>query len=90
MLILTCLPADWINAMLILLLIVLHACVALPTVYCLLFEPIDSRFDSRPLPVEPIVAHSDLPVEPTVARPSCRIRTLKCPAELGAVSSTIT
>jgi hypothetical protein len=63
--------------MLILLLIVLHACIALPTVHCLLLEPIDARFGSRPLPVEPIVAHSDLPVEPTVARPSCRMRTLK-------------
>jgi hypothetical protein len=65
--------------MLILLLIVLHACVALPTVYCLLFESTDARFDSRPPPVEPIVAHSDLPVEP-IARPdhpSCRMRTLK-------------
>jgi hypothetical protein len=30
-----CLPANWITAILILLLIVLHACVALPTVYCL-------------------------------------------------------
>jgi hypothetical protein len=49
------LPADWINAMLILLLIVLHACVALPTAYCLLFEPTDARFDSRPPPVEPLL-----------------------------------
>jgi hypothetical protein len=57
----------------------LHACVALPTVYCLLFEPTDARFDSRPPPVEPIVAHSDLPVEPIARhdRPSCRMRTLK-------------
>jgi hypothetical protein len=61
--------------MLILLLIVLHACIALPTVHCLLLEPIDARFGSRPLPVEPIVAHSDLPVEPTVARPSCRMQS---------------
>jgi hypothetical protein len=60
-------------------LIVLHACVALPTAYCLLFEPTDARFDSRPPPVEPIVAHSDLPVEPIARpdRPSCRMRTLK-------------
>jgi hypothetical protein len=74
-----CLPADWINAMLILLLIALHACVALPIAYCLLFEPIDARLDSRPPPVEPIVAHSDLPVEPIARpyRPSCRMRTQK-------------
>jgi hypothetical protein len=73
------LPADWITAMLILLLIMSHACVALPITYCLLFEPIDARFDSQPPPVKPIVAHSDLPVEP-IARPyrhSCRMRTLK-------------
>jgi hypothetical protein len=63
--------------MLILLLIVLHACVALPITYCLLFEPTDARFDSRPPPVELIVAYSDLSLEPTVARPSCRMRTLK-------------
>jgi len=66
--------------MLILLLIALHACVALPTAYCLLFEPTNARFDSRPPPVEPIIAHSDLPVELTVARPyrpSCRMRTQK-------------
>jgi hypothetical protein len=65
--------------MLILLLIVLHACVALPITYCLLFEPTNARFDSRPPPVEPIVTHSDLPVEP-IARPYhpfCRMRTLK-------------
>jgi hypothetical protein len=55
----------------------LHVCVALPTIYCLLFEPTNARFDSRPPPVKPIVAHSDLPVEPTVTRPSCRMRTLK-------------
>jgi hypothetical protein len=41
--------------MLILLLIVLHACIALPTVHCLLLEPIDARFDSRPLPIEPML-----------------------------------
>jgi hypothetical protein len=65
--------------MLILLLITLHACVTLLTVYCLLFEPTDTRFDSRPPPVEPIVAHSDLSVEPIArpCRPSCRMRTLK-------------
>jgi hypothetical protein len=73
------LPVDGINAMLILLLIMLHACVALPTAYYLLFEPTDARFDSRPPPVKPIVAHSDLPVEPIARpdRPSCRMRTLK-------------
>jgi hypothetical protein len=73
------LPADWINAILILLLIALHACVALPIAYCLLFEPTDARFDSRSPPVKSIVAHSDLPVEP-IARPYypfCRMRTLK-------------
>jgi hypothetical protein len=75
----TCLPA-WISAILILLLIMLHACVTLPTIYCLLFEPTDARLDSRPPPVKPIIAHSDLPVEPIIARPyrpSCRMRTLK-------------
>jgi hypothetical protein len=73
------LSADWINAMLILLLIALHACVALPTAYYLLFEPIDARLDSRPPPAEPVVAHSDLPIEPIARpyRPSCRMRTQK-------------
>jgi hypothetical protein len=55
--------------MLILFLIALHACVTLPIIYCLLFELIDARFDSR-----------SLPVELTVARPYrlfCRMRILK-------------
>jgi hypothetical protein len=71
------LPADWITAMLILFLIMLHVCVALPTIYCLLFEPINARPDSRLPPVESVVAHSDLPVE-SIARPYhpfCRMRT---------------
>jgi hypothetical protein len=65
--------------MLILLLIMLHACVALLTVYCLLFELTDARSDSQFPPVEPIVVYSDLPVEPIARlyRPSCRMRTLK-------------
>jgi hypothetical protein len=58
---------------------VLHACVTLLTIYCLLFKPINARFDSRPSPVKLIVTHSNLPVE-SITRPYypfCRMRTLK-------------
>jgi hypothetical protein len=57
----------------------LHACVTLLTIYCLLFEPINARFDSRPPFVKPIIAYSDLPVKP-ITRLYClsyRIRILK-------------